>query len=103
MEPFHKFLARPFLRFCFDLSATALGAFIPTVVAAARPGETQQAVSLVLVAVFYLVLMSIFMWAGLYFLGDRYQAISRAHPDKYFKHLAPGGAAFILLMLYFSK
>lgn len=96
-------LARPFLKFCFDLSGTALGAIVPAVVAVSTQKEYFRAGGVVVMALFAFGGSGALLWAGRYFLSEQFHAIVGADQTNFLRWAVPGGAAFILLFLYLSN
>lgn len=100
-RPFRQWVGIPFLAFCFDLSGTAIGAFIPAILAAATPPEWRKALVLVVLAFIYLVIMTSILWLGKYLLSQRFQDILQSYPAPY-PYFVSVGAAFVLLFMYFG-
>jgi hypothetical protein len=100
--PFRRWVARPFLGLCFDLAGTALGAFVPTIIAAATPSEWGKATAVTVVALTYLMLMTMMLWLGRYLLSERFQKNLQKYPLPY-PYVVPAGAAFILFFMFVGK
>jgi hypothetical protein len=101
-KPFRKWVARPFLGFCFDLAGTATGAIVPSIIAVTRPAEWEQAILVTLLALAYATIMSALLWFGQYLLSERLQEILLRHPV-YYQYVVPSGAAFVLAMGYLGS
>lgn len=97
--PFRKWVARPFLGFCFDLAGTAIGAISPAIIAAARPSEWGKAFLLILLSLFFLTLMSMMLWFGKYLLSERFQ-LKLKNYSGFYQASIPVGAGIILLLIY---
>lgn len=101
-KPFRKWIARPFLGFCFDLAGTAAGAIVPSIIAVSKPAEWELAILTVLLALSYVALMSTMLWFGQYLLSERVQEILSRHPVPY-QYIVPTGGALFLAVVYLSS
>jgi hypothetical protein len=97
-----KALAGPFLKFCFDLSGTALGAIVPAVVAVSTQKDYLKATGVFIMAFFAFGGSALLLWTARYFLSEQFHKIVGASSNNFLQWFVPFGAAFVLLFLYIT-
>lgn len=101
-KAFRRWFAIPYLKFCFDLTGTALGVFLPVCIALSTPSEFLKHTPIILLGLFYFILSSIFLWAGKYALSERIQSKLQTYPG-FYPHVLPTAAAAYLVLTYLGS
>lgn len=99
---FRHMFAIPYLKFCFDLTGTAIGVLIPAVIATSTKAQFFGGSMLIVYALVYLLLVSVVLWGGQYALSERVQSKLQSGQGP-IPYVLPLGATIILVSMYLTS